>query len=328
MSQYKVVITDYVWDTIDVEKEILGRDVDLIALHTKSEEEFIELAADCDALLNTYAGPITERVMTRMDRCKIIARYGIGVDTIDLDAATRAGIIVTNNPTYCVEEVAVHTVALLLSAARKTSFLDRAVREGRWDVMAAAPMRRLSTQTLGLVGFGNIARQVAARMAGFGVTILWFDPFVTAGQFDAPGIKVTLDELLAQSNLLSLHLPLTKQTKGMFNDELFRKMRPDAIVVNCARGAIIDQDAMVRALDGGLIRGAALDTTEPEPLPSGHPLRQREDVIINPHAAWYSVEAFVELQRGAPEEVARVFRHEYPLHVVNRNVLGRSRAGL
>jgi len=328
MSNFKVVITDYVWDTVDVEHSILGSNVDLTALHTKSEEEFLEVAADCDGLLNTYAGPITAKAMAKMVRCKIIARYGIGVDTIDLDAATEAGIIVTNNPSYCVEEVADHTVALLLSAARKTVRLDRAVREGRWDVMEAAPMRRLSTQTLGLVGFGNIARQVAKRMAGFGVSVLWYDPFVVAGQFDALGTKVELAEILTRSNLVSLHLPLTPQTKGMFNDEVFRKMRPDAILVNCARGAIIEQDALVRALDGGLIMGAALDTTVPEPLPLDHPLRNRLDIIINPHAAWYSVEAFAELQRGAPEEVARVLRQELPLHIVNRKVLGRSRAGL
>jgi D-3-phosphoglycerate dehydrogenase / 2-oxoglutarate reductase len=323
MSHFKVVITDYVWDTVDVEQGILGSNVDLTALHTKSEEEFLEVAADCDGLLNTYAGPITAKAMSTMARCKIIARYGIGVDTIDLDAATEAGIIVTNNPSYCVEEVADHTVALLLSAARKTVRLDRTVREGRWDVMDAAPMRRLSTQTLGLVGFGNIARQVAKRMAGFGVSVLWYDPFVAAGQFDAPGTKVELAEILIRSNLVSLHLPLTPQTKGMF-----RKMRPDTILVNCARGAIIEQDALVRALDGGLIMGAALDTTVPEPLPLDHPLRNRPAIIINPHAAWYSVEAFAELQRGAPEEVARVLRQELPLHIVNRKVLGRSRAGL
>lgn len=328
MSRSKVVISDYVWDSVDVERNILGPDVELHPLKTKTEDEFLEEASDCDALLNTYAGPITARAMARMTKCKIIARYGIGVDTIDLNAATEAGIIVTNNPTYCVEEVADHTVALLIGGTRKTVLLDRAVRAGRWDVMEAAPVRRLSTQTLGLVGFGNIARHVANRMAAFGVTILWYDPFLKAEEARAPGKKVELDELLAQSDLISIHTPLTAETKGLFGDELFSKMRPHAYLVNCSRGAVIDQDALVRALDGKIIGGAALDTTVPEPLPNDHALRNRENVVINPHAAWYSIEAFAELQAGAPGEVARVLRGEVPLHVVNRKVLGRSRAGL
>jgi D-3-phosphoglycerate dehydrogenase len=201
-------------------------------------------------------------------------------------------------------------VALLLSTARKTVLLDRAVRAGRWDVMEAAPMCRLSKSTLGLMGFGTIARQVAVRMAGFGVTILWYDPFVKAGQFDVMSEKVELDDLLARANLVSIHTPLTPETRGLFNDDLFRRMQPDAFLVNCARGAVIDLDALVRALDGGLIAGAALDTTVPEPLPMEHPLRQRDNVVINPHAPWYSVEAFAELQSGAPGEVARVLRGE------------------
>lgn len=328
MSRSKVVISDYVWDSVDVERNILGPDVELHPLKTKTEDEFLEEASDCDALLNTYAGPITARAMARMTKCKIIARYGIGVDTIDLNAATEAGIIVTNNPTYCVEEVADHTVALLIGGTRKTVLLDRAVRAGRWDVMEAAPVRRLSTQTLGLVGFGNIARHVANRMAAFGVTILWYDPFLKAEEARAPGKKVELDELLAQSDLISIHTPLTAETKGLFGDELFSKMRPHAYLVDCSRGAVIDQDSLVRALDGKIIGGAALDTTVPEPLPNDHALRNRDNVVINPHAAWYSIEAFAELQAGAPGEVARVLRGEVPLHVVNRKVLGRSRAGL
>lgn len=328
MAGPKIVISDYVWDNVDVERSILGADADVVALHAKNEEEFLEAAEDCDALLNTYAGPITQRTMARMTRCKIIARYGIGVDTIDLDAATAAGIIVTNNPTYCVEEVADHAVSLLLSGVRKTILLDREVRAGRWDVMAAAPIRRLSTLTLGLVGFGNIARHVATRMAAFGVDILWYDPFLAEGKFDVPGRKVELEELLKKADLVSLHTPLTAATKGLFNDDLFSKMRSNAYLVNCSRGAIIDLDALFRALDKKLIGGAALDTTLPEPLPLDHPLRQRDDVVINPHAAWYSLEAFAELQRGAPGEVARVLNGERPLHIVNPQVLGQSRARL
>src|ERR1051325_10512617 len=182
----KVVITDYVWESLEVEKKTLAGLADIVALKAKTPEEFLGEAADCDALLNTYAGPITADVMAKMSKCKIIARYGIGVDTIDLDAATAAGIIVTNNPTYCIEEVAEHTMALLLAAARKIAFYDRMVRAGRWEVPPGKPMFRLAGSTLGLVGFGNIARQVAVRAAAFGMKVIYSDPFVKQGQFDAP----------------------------------------------------------------------------------------------------------------------------------------------
>src|SRR5262245_29597628 len=183
----KVVLTDYVWESLDVEKKTLEGLARLVALQTKTPAEFLVEAEDCDALLNTYAGPITGDVMARMPRCQIIARYGIGVDTIDLEAATAAGIIVTNNPTYCIEEVAEHTMALLLACARKVALYDRLVRGGRWQAPPGKPMFRLAGRTLGLVGFGNIARTVAVRAAAFGLRVLFHDPFVAPGQFPAPG---------------------------------------------------------------------------------------------------------------------------------------------
>ncbi|HWI15019.1 MAG TPA: NAD(P)-dependent oxidoreductase, partial [Burkholderiales bacterium] len=186
-AKAKVVLTDYVWESVDVERKILGDLAELTPMQTKKPEEFLAAAADCDALLNTYAGPITAEAMGKMPKCKIIARYGIGVDTIDLKAATEAGIIVTNNPTYCIEEVAEHTMALLLSAARKIAFYDRQVRAGQWAVPPGKPMYRLSGSTLGLVGFGNIARQVAVRAAAFGMKVIFADPFIQQGQFKEPG---------------------------------------------------------------------------------------------------------------------------------------------
>jgi D-3-phosphoglycerate dehydrogenase len=270
----KVVLTDYVWDSLDVERTTLDGLATLVALKTKTPAEFLPEATDCDALLNTYAGPITAEVMKQMPRCRIIARYGIGVDTIDLEAATAAGIIVTNNPTYCIEEVAEHTMALLLACARKVPFYERHVRGGRWELPPGKPMFRLAGRTLGLVGFGNIARAVAVRAAAFG------------------------------------------------------QMKPTAFLINCARGPIVDTAALVRALDAGRIAGCALDTTDPEPLPDSHPLRGRDNVIITPHAAWYSEQAMVGLQTGAPSEVRRVLTGEWPVNVVNRAVKGRNRAGL
>ena len=324
----KVVLTDYVWESLEVEKKTLAGLGELFPMQSKKPEEFLAEAADCDALLNTYAGPITAADMAKMPKCKIIARYGIGVDTIDLDAATAAGIIVTNNPTYCIEEVAEHTMALLLSAARKITFYDRAVRAGNWAVPPGKPIQRLAGSTLGLVGFGNIARQVAVRAAAFGMKVLFADPFVKEGQFKEPGTKVELPELYKQSDFISLHPPLLPQTRGMINDEALSSMKPNAVIINCSRGPVINTDALVRALDAKKIGGAALDTTDPEPLPNPHALRGRENVIINPHAAWYSEQAMVGLQAGAPSEVKRVLSGEWPINVVNKAVKGKSRAGL
>jgi D-3-phosphoglycerate dehydrogenase / 2-oxoglutarate reductase len=327
-AKAKVVLTDYVWESVDVERKILGDLAELTPMQTKKPEEFLGAAADCDALLNTYAGPITADAMAKMPKCKIIARYGIGVDTIDLKAATEAGIIVTNNPTYCIEEVAEHTMALLLSAARKIAFYDRQVRAGQWAVPPGKPMYRLSGSTLGLIGFGNIARQVAVRAAAFGMNVVFADPFIKQGQFKEPGTKVELDDLLKQSDYISLHPPLTPNTRQMINDDAFAKMKPTAVLVNCARGPIVDTNALVRALDAKKIMGCALDTTDPEPLPNPHPLRDRDNVIINPHAAWYSEQAMVGLQAGAPNEVKRVLSGQWPINVVNPAVKGKSRAGL
>lgn len=327
-AKAKVVLTDYVWDSLDVEKRILGGLADLVPLQTRKPPEFLGEAADCDALLNTYAGPITAEDMARMPKCRIIARYGIGVDTIDLDAATAAGIIVTNNPTYCIEEVAEHTMALLLASARKTAFYDRQVRSGKWAVPPGKPLFRLAGSTLGLVGFGNIARQVAIRAAAFGMRVLFADPFIKEGQFEAPGKKVELQEMLREADYVSLHPPLTSETRGMINDEAFACMKPTAVLINCARGPVVDTAALVRALDGKKIAGCALDTVDPEPLPDPHPLRGRENVTINPHVAWYSEQAMVGLQEGAPNEVRRVLSGVWPINVVNKAVKGRNRASL
>ncbi len=324
----KVVITDYVWESLDVEHKTLDALARLVPMKTKKPEEFIAEAADCDALLNTYAGPITADVMAKMPKCRIIARYGIGVDTIDLEAATRAGIIVTNNPTYCIDEVAEHTMALVLACARKVPFYDRMVRAGKWDLPPGKPMFRLSGRTLGLVGFGNIARAVAVRAAAFGMDVIYADPFVKQGQFKEPGRKVELDELYRSADFVSLHPPLTPQTRGMIGDEALAKMKPTAFVVNCSRGPVVNTDALVRALDARKIAGCALDTTDPEPLPSPHALRDRDNVIVTPHTAWYSEQALVGLQAGAPGEVRRVLSGEWPINVVNRDVKGRNRAGI
>jgi D-3-phosphoglycerate dehydrogenase len=324
----KVVLTDYVWESLDVEHEILGELADIVPIQQTDPEKFFPEAADCDALLNTYGGPITAEVMAQMPNCRVISRYGIGVDTIDLNAATESGIIVTNNPTYCVEEVAEHTIAMLLTSARKIAFYDRLVRAGKWEVPPGKPMFRLAGSTCGLVGFGNIARRVAKAAAGLDMRVLYADPFVEPGQFDAPGEKVELDQLLAESDYVCIHAPLLPQTRGMIGVDQFEQMKNSAVIINCSRGPIIDTDALVNALDNQSIAGCALDTTDPEPLTDGHALRGRENVIINPHAAWYSEQAMAGLQAGAPNEVKLVLQGEWPKNVVNKAVKDNNRAGI
>ena len=324
----KVVLTDYVWEALDVEHEILGELAEIVPLQVTDPEKFFPEAVDCDALLNTYAGPITAEVMAQMPNCKIIARYGIGVDTIDLDAATEAGIIVTNNPTYCIEEVAEHTIAMLLTAARKVAFYDRLVRQGGWAVPPGKPMFRLAGSTVGLVGYGNIARRVAKAAAGLDMRVLFVDPFVESGQFDTPGEKVELPELLRESDFVCIHAPLLPQTRHMIGADTLAQMKDTAVLVNCSRGPIIDTDALVKALDDKVIAGCALDTTDPEPLTADHPLRERDNVIINPHVAWYSEQAMAGLQAGAPNEVRLVLQDEWPKNVVNKAVKDNNRAGV
>jgi len=324
----KVVLTDYVWESLDVEHEILGGLADIVPIQTTDPEKFFPEAADCNALLNTYGGPITAEVMARMPNCLVISRYGIGVDTIDLESATEAGIIVTNNPTYCVEEVAEHTIAMLLASARKIAFYDRLVRQGTWAVPPGKPMFRLAGSTCGLVGFGNIARRVAKAAAGLDMHVLYSDPFVEQNQFNAPGEKVELDQLLAESDYVCIHAPLLPQTRGMFGADQFAQMKNTAVIVNCSRGPIIDTNALVNALNDQTIAGCALDTTDPEPLTKDHALHGRENVIINPHTAWYSEQAMAGLQAGAPNEVRLVLQGEWPRNVVNKDVKDSNRAGI
>lgn len=324
----KVVITDYVWETIDVERGILRELADVVPLKVRRAAEFLPEAADCDALLNTYVGPITAEIMAAMPSCMIIARYGIGVDTIDLEAATSAGIIVTNNPTYCISEVAEHTLALLLACCRKVPFYDRLIRNGRWEVPPGKPMFRLAGSALGLVGLGNIAREVAKRAAACGMRVLYADPLVTQEQAGALGAKVELQDLLREADFVSLHAPLTSATRSMIDDAALALMKPTAYLINCARGAIVDTAALVRALDSGRLAGCALDTTDSEPLPDSHPLLGRENVILSPHVAWYSEQAMQGLQAGAPSEVRRVLSGEWPINVVNPAVRRRNRAGI
>ncbi len=317
MNRFTVVVTDSVFPSLDIERSVLGSmGARLIPLQATREEELLEAVADADGLLVCYA-PVTQRVIERAARCRVIARYGIGVDNVDLQAAAARGIVVTNVPDYCIEEVSDHALALVLACARRVVHLDRLVHTGRWDPKDARPIRRLQGQVLGLVGFGKIPRRVAAKAAGVGLISVTFDPFVDAATCAAHGAKkVDFSTLLAEADFVSVHAPLTAQTRGLIGEPELRQMKPTAFLINTARGPVVSEAALVRALQAGWIGGAALDVVETEPLPPTHPLMTLPQVLLTPHVAFYSQESMQELQRKAAEEVARVLTGHSPRYAV------------
>lgn len=315
---YNVVITDHVFPSLAIEQELLGAIGATIALlQTTSEGHLADAAADADALLVCYA-PITARVIDRMHRCRIIARYGIGVDNVDLEAASAKGIVVTNVPDYCVDEVSDHALALLLACARRVTLLAGRVGAGRWEAKDAAPMHRLRGQVLGLVGFGKIPRRFAEKARPLGLDVIAYDPYVSAEEMDAQGVrKVDLDPLLAGSDFVSVHAPLGPQTRGLIDAARLRAMKRTAYLINTARGPLVLESALVRALESGWIAGAALDVVEHEPPAPDHPLRRLENAILTPHVAFYSEESVQELQRKATDEVVRALSGQPPRSPVN-----------
>ncbi|KAJ53961.1 hypothetical protein ACMU_04850 [Actibacterium mucosum KCTC 23349] len=327
-GQVKIVVTDSVTDDLSFEKELLGPIGTLEIFNTSDLSTIAPELAECDAVLNVYAGPISAELIETMPRCKVISRYGIGVDTIDIAAATRAGIIVTNNPTYCIEEVAEHALALIMAQARKLAVYDRDVRDESWSLAPGKPMSRLKGKVLGLIGFGNIARALAWRAEGLGMEVIFSDPAVTEPVEGFAAKPASFDEVVAQSDFLSLHPPLNNATRHIVNAKTLAAMKPSATLVNVSRGPLVDTEALIDTLAESRIAGAVLDATDPEPLPETHPLRQLGNAIVTPHAAWYSEEAMALLKRGAPSEVAAVLSGRAPKHVVNPEVLAHCRADI
>lgn len=319
-----VAVTDSVFPSLEPEHRVLDPlGVELRTGQCRSEEEIIALAKDADAILNCYA-KMTARVIGELTRCKVIARYGIGVDNVDLAAATRAKILVTNVPDYCVDEVSDHGLALFLALARRVVAADQAVKGGAWDVVAHKGIRRLRGQTLGLVGFGKIARALAAKAQALGMQVLAVDPFVDAETMARVHVRAAdMDTLLAESDAVSVHVPLSPETRGIIGEHALARMKPTAFLINTSRGGLVDERALAAALTAGRLAGAALDVVEKEPPPPDHPLRNAPNVILTPHLAFYSREAVVELQTKVAEEAARALRGEPPRSPVNREVLAR-----
>lgn len=321
-----VAITDYVFPSLEPEHAVLDSlGVELRPQQCRSEEEIIALAHDADAILNCYA-KMTARVIGGLERCRIIARYGIGVDNVDLAAATGAGIVVTNVPDYCVDEVSDHALALLLALARRIVAADGAVKAGAWDVVAHSGIRRLRGQALGLLGFGKIAKALASKVQPLGMKVLVYDPYVDAAIIAQYGAEAaSFDTLLAEADAISIHVPLTPETRDLIGERELARMKPTAFLINTSRGGIVNEQAAAVALKQNRLGGTALDVLSGEPPSQDHPLRQAPNVILTPHLAFYSKESVIELQTKAAEEVARALRGEPPRSPVNSEVIERRR---
>src|SRR5215475_4885754 len=319
-----VAVTDYVFSSLEPEQSVLAPlGAELRPAQCKSEEEIIELTRGADAILNCYA-KMTARVIEKLDRCKIIARYGIGVDNVDLAAATRAGILITNVADYCIDEVSDHALALILSLSRRIIAADTGVKSGKWSVTAHAEIRRLRGQTLGLLGFGKIAKALASKVQPLGMKVLVYDPYLEPALIAQEGTEaVNLDRLLAEADAISIHVPFSPETHNLLGQGELARMKPTAFLINTSRGGIVDELALAESLKAGRIGGAALDVLSVEAPPPDHPLLQAPNIILTPHLAFYSRQSVIELQTKAAEEVARALKGEPPRSPINREVLGR-----
>jgi len=325
-NKFKVVITDCDHGSIEEEKKEFGRiAAELILAQIEEEEELIRVCTDADGLLNQYA-LLTRKVLETLPKCKVISRYGVGVDSVDLEAATDLGIIVANVPDYCTDEVANQTIAMILTLIRKTAFFDQKVKSGEWDFHLGIPIYRTKGKTLGLIGCGKIGLEVAKRISAFGVKVMTFDPYLEK----APeGIELKdFDSVLKESNFISVHCPLNNSTRHLIGEKEFRKMEKKPLLINTSRGPIIDEKALIHALREGILSGAGLDVLETEPPDSQNPLLRMENVVLSPHVGFYSEESISELKLRTAKNVADVLTGKWPDSVVNREVRGKTRASM
>lgn len=288
----------------------------------KSEDEVIENYSDADAILN-IATKMTEKSISQLKNCKVMIRYGIGVNEFDMDAANKMGIRICNVTTYCISEVAIHATALALALTRQLKHFDDAVARGVWNQELGRKMRRPSAQTVGLVGFGNISRQISRNFQGLGYSVIAYDPYVPNEVFKENGVEqVALAELYAKADIISLHLPETKETAGMINKEAFEKMKDNVILINAARGGLIDTEDLIDALNSGKVGGAGLDTLAEEPMKDiENPLIGMRNVILTPHIAYNSAEANQELFASVAQTAVDVLNGKNPANILNKQAL-------
>ena len=317
MARFLIAVTDSPFPSLDPAKAALARvDPELRMAQSASAEDILAVARDADAILVTYA-KLPGELLRQLTRCRAIGRFGLGVDNIDIPAAAALGISVNYVPDYCMQEVSDHAMALLLATARKVPLSDKLVQSGRWEVPPIVPIHRLSGRVLGLVGFGNIPRALAPKARAFGLRVVTHDPYVSPDVLSAAAVDgVSFDRLLEMSDFVSIHAPLMPSTRGLFNADVFHKMKKGAVLINTARGPLVDEAALIAALDTGQLGGAALDVVTTEPLTKDSKLLGRDNVILTPHTAFYSVEALEELHTKCAADVARVLSGEQPVYPV------------
>jgi len=322
MPRYRVLLTDRAWPDAEVEREILASaDAELIEAPQTDEATLVALAQDCDAIATCWA-EVTDAVVRAAPRCRVIARLGIGLDNIAVATATELGIPVTNVPDYCVDEVAEHTLALILACSRRIAVFDARAKRGEYDRLVEPPLRRLAGQALGLVGFGRIGEAVFHRAKALGLNVMAHTRSGNNRGTDCT--MVGLPQLLEQSDYVSLHAPLTEQTRGLIAAAEFDRMKSTAYLVNTSRGGLVDHQALWSAVRDGVIAGAALDVFDPEPPDLTQPLYRHERVLVTPHAAFLSAESLQNLRERAAAQVADVLQNRRPEHVANPEVLESS----
>ncbi|MCJ7604916.1 MAG: C-terminal binding protein [Dehalococcoidales bacterium] len=325
--KYRVVLVDGMHGdapvpALEEREELAAIGAELVITGGRSEDDVIEMAADADAIL-TYGAPMTRRVMECLPDCQCVVRYGIGYDTVDVEAATDNNVLVINIPDFCWEEVSNHALALLLACAKKMIPLDKKVKQGKWFEAKAAqsPMGSVYGQTLGIIGCGNIGRTTAKKAGCFGLEVIGYDPYLDDNIAEEHGISlVSLEELLRKSDYISIHTALTGETFHLVGEKEFALMKPSVYVINTARGPVIDEPALIKALREKRIAGAGLDVFEQEPPEPDNPLLKMGNVIALPHSASYSDEAFSRLRRSVGREAARVLGGRWPKNLVNQTV--------
>jgi len=320
MTEHTVVVTDHDFEDLGIEREVLDGVAEVVALADDVAgvaDDADGRLADADAVLNLRY-EIGSDAIARMDDCRVIARYGIGVDNVATGAAADRGIPVTNVPDYCLEEVATHALSLTLSLSRGLKRYDASVAAGGWDRGAGVPLHRFSTRTVGVVGYGAIGRAVGARAAALGADVIASDPFLDPEDLaDDPATLTGFEDLCARADVVTVHSPLTDDTRGLLDADAFARMDDSAVVVNVARGPIVDVDDLHDAIEAGELGGAGLDVFPAEPPAPGHPLRDHPRVVTTPHVAWYSEESGADRRRRAAGIVRDVLTGGAPENVVN-----------
>lgn len=313
----EVAVSGHIFPDTDLERQALAeRDVEVRETNATTTEELIERASGADALLNMIP-ELDERVFAELESLEVVAQYSVGVEKIDVEAASDAGVLVSHVPDYCVEEVSTHAVAVMLACLREVPRYDRAIRDGHWSYKVGRPIHRIRDLTVGFAAFGRIPQRVREKLRGFGVDAIAYDPYVSESEIAAGDAeKVDFDGLVSRSDVVSVHTPLTEDTRGLFDAAAFEAMPDEAVVVNCGRGGVVDEAALASALEDGELGAAGLDVMAEEP-PGDSPLVGRDDVVLTPHAAWYSEESMTELRTRAATAVVRALDGERPDGLVN-----------